>query len=89
MLLKIIYCFFIRSYEHFKFKNSASQLNFKRIFLRGFIISSVILKAGEKEKEICKGICCFLKIWKPNENENTFLMEFVLFCKIWKPIKNI
>ena len=38
LVLKIVYGFFIRSYEHFKFQNSASQLKIKRIFLMGFVI---------------------------------------------------
>ena len=32
MELKVVYNFFIRSYEHFKFQNSTSKLKIKRIF---------------------------------------------------------
>ena len=38
MVLKVVYGFFIRSYEHFKFQNSASQIKIKRIFLMGFVV---------------------------------------------------
>ena len=33
MELKVVYNFFLRSYEHFKFQNSTSKLKIKIIFL--------------------------------------------------------